>query len=163
MHIIISNNKLTFGDYKLKCAVGKRGIKLKRREGDNITPIGNYKVVEILYRKDRVSEIISKIKKRPIKKNMGWCNDPSSIKYNRLITFPFNYSAEKLYRKDNTYDIIIVLNYNYKPTLKGKGSAIFIHVAKKNYSKTQGCIAIEKKNLIKLISKIQKTTKVKIF
>ena len=103
MHIIISNNKLTFGDYKLKCAVGKRGIKLKRREGDNITPKGNYKVVEILYRKDRVSKIISKIKKRPIKKNMGWCNDPSSIKYNRLITFPFNYSAEKLYRKDNTY------------------------------------------------------------
>ena len=163
MHIIIKNNKLTFGDYKLKCAVGKRGIKLKRREGDNITPKGNYKVVEILYRKDRVSKIISKIKKRPIKNNMGWCNDPSSIRYNRLITFPFNYSAEKLYRKDNTYDIIIVLNYNYKPTLKGKGSAIFIHVAKKNYSKTQGCIAIEKKNLIKLISKIQKTTKVKIF
>ena len=163
MHIIINNNKLTFGDYKLKCAVGKRGIKLKRREGDNITPKGNYKVVEILYRKDRVSEIISKIKKRPIKKNMGWCNDPFSIKYNRLITFPFNYSAEKLYRKDNTYDIIIVLNYNYKPTLKGKGSAIFIHVAKRNYSKTQGCIAIEKKNLIKLISKIQKTNKIKIF
>ena len=93
---------------------------------------------------------------------MGWCDDPHSKHYNKLIKFPFKYSAEKLYRKDNTYDIILVLNYNFNPIRKGKGSAIFIHVAKKNYKKTLGCIAVRKKDLKKIIKKINKSTIINI-
>ena len=72
---------------------------------------------------------------------MGWCDDPKSKKYNKLIKLPFHISYEKLYKKENIYDIILVLNYNMNPIIKNKGSAIFIHVAKKNYKKTEGCIA----------------------
>ena len=93
---------------------------------------------------------------------MGWCNDPRSSKYNKLITIPINSSYEKLYKKNNTYDIILVLNYNMNPIKKNKGSAIFIHIAKKNYNKTAGCIAIKKIDLIKILGKIKINTKVKI-
>ncbi len=89
---------------------------------------------------------------------MGWCDDPKSKHYNKLITFPFKYRAEKLFKKDNSYDIILVLNFNLNPTRKGKGSAIFIHVAKKNYKKTLGCIAVSKKSLKLIIKKIKKST-----
>ena len=162
MHILINKKYLTYGQYKVKCAVGKRGIGYKKKEGDLITPIGQYKIKFILYRKDRIKKIQSKIKKVVIKKNMGWCDDPNSKKYNKLINLPFNFKYEKLFKKENTYDIILVLNYNMNPIRKNKGSAIFIHVVKKNYRKTKGCIAIGKAQLLKIIKKIKNNTEVKI-
>ena len=125
-----------------------------------ITPIGLFEICYILYRKDRVKNLKALIKKIPITKNMGWCNDSKSKKYNKIIKYPSNYSFEKLYRKDNVYDIILVLNYNMKPIRKNKGSAIFIHVAKKDYKPTEGCIAIKKKELIKIIQNLKRKTKV---
>jgi len=162
MHIIIKNKFLIYNNYKVKCALGKRGIGIKKKEGDFITPKGVYKIKYILYRKDRIKKIKTKFSKIVIKKNMGWCNDPKSSKYNKLITIPINYSYEMLYKKNNTYDIILVLNYNMSPIKKNKGSAIFIHIAKKNYNKTAGCIAIKKIDLIKILGKIKINTKVKI-
>ena len=93
---------------------------------------------------------------------MGWCDDTNSTKYNKLIKLPFNFSCEKLYKKSNIYDIIIVLNFNMNPVKKNKGSAIFIHVAKKGFKNTEGCIALKKNDLLKIIKFIKKTTKVKI-
>jgi len=93
---------------------------------------------------------------------MGWCDDPSSKYYNKLIKFPFKYKAEKLYKKENIYDVIIVMNYNSKPIVKNKGSAIFLHVATRNYKPTQGCIAVSKKDIKTLISYIDKKTKLSI-
>ena len=107
-----------------------------------------------MYRKDRISHLKSKIKKLAIQKNMGWCDDPKSKSYNKLIKFPFKHRAEKLYRRDNIYDIILVLNFNISPIIKGKGSAIFIHIAKKNYKKTLGCIAVSKISLKKIVKNI---------
>ena len=162
MHIVINKKYLTYENYKVKCALGKRGIAYKRKEGDFVTPKGKYKIKYILYRKDRVKRIDTKIKKIAIKKNMGWCNDSKSKNYNRLIKLPTVYNFEKLFKKNNTYDILIVLNYNMNPTIKDKGSAIFIHVAKKNYKKTEGCIALKKNDLLKIIKKLKKNTVVKI-
>ena len=93
---------------------------------------------------------------------MGWCDDPKSKQYNKLISLPFNYSHERLFKKKNIYDIILVLNYNMRPYKKNKGSAIFIHIAKKNYKKTLGCIAINKTDLLKLLKKIKINTKAMI-
>ncbi len=93
---------------------------------------------------------------------MGWCDDPKSKSYNKLINFPFNYSFEKLFKRENVYDIILVLNYNMRPIKKNKGSAIFIHIAKKNYAKTKGCIAVKKTELLKIAKAIKINTKVKI-
>ena len=162
MYIFINKKNLTCNNYKAKCAIGKRGIGLKRKEGDLITPKGKYKIKYILYRKDRIKKIQSKIKKIAIKKNMGWCDDIKSTKYNKLIKLPSSNSYEKLYKKENIYDLILVLNYNINPIRKGKGSAIFIHVARKNYKSTLGCIAVSKKNLKKIIKKINKSTIVNI-
>ena len=163
MTIIIKNKEtLLIDDFKFKCSVGKLGFSKNKREGDNKTPIGVFNLGEIYYRKDRIKKITSKLKIISIQKNMGWCDDPYSKHYNKLVKFPFKYSAEKLYRKDSTYDIILVLNYNLNPIRKGKGSAIFIHIAKKNYKKTLGCIAVNKKDLKKIIKKINKSTIVNI-
>ena len=162
MHILINEKYLTFSNYKAKCAIGKRGIGLKKKEGDLITPKGKYKIKYILYRKDRIRKIQSKIKKIEIKKNMGWCDDPKSKNYNKLVKLPSKFNYEKLYKKKNIYDIILVLNYNMQPIIKNKGSAIFIHVATKDYRKTEGCIALKKKDLLEIIKKVKKNTKVKI-
>ena len=97
-----------------------------------------------------------------IKKNTGWCDDPKSQKYNKLINLPFNYSYEKLFIKENIYDIILVLNYNMSPIKRNKGSAIFIHVASKYLKSTKGCIAIKKNKLIKLIQNLKKNTKISL-
>ena len=93
---------------------------------------------------------------------MGWCNDPKSKDYNKLINLPFNYSYEDLFRKENIYDIVLVLNYNMSPIKKNRGSAIFIHIAKKDYKKTQGCVAVKKIALLKILKEITIYTKVKI-
>tara|TARA_Y200000002_G_C22644369_1_gene648457 strand:- start:344 stop:835 length:492 start_codon:yes stop_codon:yes gene_type:complete len=162
MRIHIKNKYLSIDNYKVKCAIGKRGINVKKKEGDLITPRGLFKIKFILYRKDRISNLKTKIKKIAINKSMGWCDDPRSVCYNKLINLPFKYSAEKLHRTENTYDIILVLNYNMSPIIKNKGSAIFIHIAKNNFKKTAGCIAIRKISIKKIASMINKKTLVKI-
>ena len=93
---------------------------------------------------------------------MGWCDDPKSIDYNKQIELPSKFSHEKLYRNDNLYDLILVLNYNTNPIVKNKGSAIFLHITNDSYKKTKGCIALKKDDLIQLISKISEKTKIKI-
>jgi L,D-peptidoglycan transpeptidase YkuD (ErfK/YbiS/YcfS/YnhG family) len=160
MIIINKSGYLKFKNLKFKCSLGKSGIGEKKIEGDNITPEGTYQIIRVYYRKDRIKKIKAKIKLFEIKKNFGWCDQPNSKFYNRLIDIPNKLSHEKLYREDNLYDLILVLNYNMRPIIKNKGSAIFIHVSQKNYKNTAGCIALKKNHLIKLISKIKKITKV---
>lgn len=161
--IIINKSKyLKYKNFKFKCALGKKGIGKKKKEGDKTTPIGTYKIFKIYYRNDRLKKINSKIKLHKINKNFAWCDDPLSEKYNQLIKLPTKYGHEKLYRRDSIYDLILVLNYNMKPIIKNKGSAIFIHVARKNYESTEGCVALKKEDLIILIKKIKKNTKVLI-
>ena len=94
---------------------------------------------------------------------MVWCDDPRSQKYNQLVKLPFDFGYEKLYKKENVYDIVLVLNFNMNPIKKNKGSAIFIHVVKKNFRKTEGCVAIRKFELLKITRELKKNTKVKIF
>ena len=162
MHILINKKYLIYKNYKVKCAIGKRGIGIKKKEGDLITPKGQYKIKFILYRKDRIKKIKTKIKTIIIKKSMGWCDDPNSNQYNKLIRLPSNYRFERLYKKENTYDIILVLTFNMNPIIKNKGSAIFIHISKKNYKKTEGCVALKKIHLLKILKELKKNTKVKI-
>ena len=145
MNIIIKNHFLLYKSYKLKCSIGKSGFTNFKKEGDLATPKGLFRLGLLYYRKDRVKLAKCKIKKKVIKKNMGWCDDIKSKKYNKEISFPFKHNAEKLYRKDNIYDIFINIKYNHFPIIKGKGSAIFLHLFNKKYKSTNGCIALEKK------------------
>ena len=162
MIIVKKSGYLKYKNLKFQCALGKAGIKNKKMEGDNITPKGIFEIIKMYYRADKIKDIRTSIKKIKIKKNMGWCDDPNSRFYNKQIKLPTKFSHEKLYRNDNLYDLILVLNYNTNPIIKNKGSAIFLHIAKNSYKKTKGCIALKKKHLIKIISKIKKNTKIKI-
>ena len=160
MIIINKSGYLKYKNFICRCALGSAGVGNKKIEGDNITPKGTFKIVKIYCRKDRIKKISSKFKLIKITKNMGWCDDPKSENYNKLIKLPSKFGYEKLYRKDNLYDLILVLNYNINPTIKNKGSAIFIHIKNGNFKKTKGCIALKKNNLLKIINLIQKNTKV---
>jgi L,D-peptidoglycan transpeptidase YkuD (ErfK/YbiS/YcfS/YnhG family) len=162
MIIVKESGYLTFKNLKFQCAWGKAGIGKKIREGDSITPRGIFKLVKVFYRADKIKNLKTPLKKIRIKKIMGWCDDPKSKFYNKLIILPINFGCEKLYRSDRLYDLVVVLNYNLNPIIKNKGSAIFIHIAKKSFKKTQGCIALNKENLINLLSVIRKNTKIKI-
>ena len=161
MHIIIKNKKLIINNYKVKCAIGKRGIRIKKKEGDLITPKGKFKIKYIFYRSDRLSNFKSNIKKIIIKKNMGWCDDPSSKYYNRLIKVSKKLKHEKLFRKDYKYDLLIPIKYNFKKRVLGKGSCIFLHLTK-NYKPTAGCIALNKKDFMVMLKLINSKTKIKI-
>ena len=162
MIIVKKSGYLKYNNLKFRCALGEAGIGRKLKEGDKITPEGIFKIIKVYYRPDRIKKIITNFKTVKIKKNMGWCDDSKSLTYNRQIKLPSKFTHEKLYRRDNIYNLIAVLNYNMNPTVKRNGSAIFIHIAKKNYKPTAGCIALKREDLIKLLKKIKKNTRIKI-
>ena len=164
MRIILKNKEtLLYDDFKFKCSIGKKGSSNNKKEGDNKTPKGIFKIGSIYYRADRVKKPKSNLNTIIIKKNMGWCNDPNSKFYNKLIKIKknLNFSYEKLFRTDSKYNLLIVIKYNCKKIIKNKGSAIFLHLTK-NYSPTQGCIAMKKKDFLILCKLIKKNTKIKI-
>ena len=162
MIIKIKKHLLLYKGYKLKCSIGKSGISNSKKEGDLATPEGTFNLGKLYYRKDRIRLPQCKINKKIIRKNMGWCNDNKSKKYNQEIAFPFKYEAEKLYRKDKIYDLFINIKYNSKPVIKHKGSAIFLHISNNKYRPTQGCVAITKKDFFKILPHINKKTKISI-
>ena len=162
MIIVKKTGVLSFLNRRYKCALGYGGIKKNKKEGDGATPFGIYNLTKIYYRKDKIQKLQSPLKKIIIKKNMIWCDDPNSRFYNRQSYLPKKFSYEELYRKDNIYDIILVLDYNINPIKKNKGSAIFLHVAKKNYKPTKGCIALKKKDLLFILKNLKRRTKIKI-
>lgn len=162
MIIINKTSYLIYKNLKFRCSLGKNSVGEKKFEGDNVTPTGIYKLVNVFFRKDRIAKIKTKMIFNEIKKNMGWCDDPKSRKYNKLIKLPSKFSHEKLFREDHLYDLIIVINYNMNPIIKNKGSAIFIHLATRNYSPTSGCIGLKKKNMIELLKKLKKNEFIKI-
>ena len=164
MTIIIKNkDTLLIDDFKIRCSVGKNGFSKKKIEGDLKTPKGKFNLGNIYYRADRVQKPLSKVRSIPIKKNMGWCDDPSSEFYNKQIKIKKDLKIryEKLYRKDHKYDFLILIKYNYKNTAKLKGSAIFLHLTK-NYLPTKGCVALCKKDFLILIKLISRKTMIKI-
>ncbi len=162
MQLILKNkDTLLFGEFKFKCAVGKKGITSNKVEGDKKTPKGVFSLGSLFYRKDRFSNLVTRLKKIPIKKTMGWCDDVNSENYNKKIFIKKKIKHEKLFRKDKIYDLLLPINYNTKKPIKNKGSAIFIHLTKK-YEKTLGCISIKKKDFLVLLKVIDKKTKIKI-
>ena len=157
-----NKDTLIFDDFIFQCAVGKKGISSKKKEGDKKTPIGQFAIENLYYRSDRIQKPLTDLKCIKIKKNMGWCDDPLDIKnYNKLIKLNKKIKCEKLYRKDHNYDLLIPIKYNFLKRIKFKGSCIFIHLTN-DYKPTLGCIAIKKKDLLIILKLINKKTKIKI-
>ena len=164
MTITLKNkHTLQIDDFILNCSIGKKGLSSNKKEGDLRTPRGIFKFTFLMYREDKIKKISSKLKKIKIKKNMGWCDDPASKYYNKMIKFPFKESAEKLYLSKNIYDLILAINFNTNPVVKGKGSAIFLHIAEKKFKPTKGCLAIKRSDFIKILPFITKKTSLIIY
>ena len=157
-----NKDKLIVNDFKFKCCIGKNGTKKSKIEGDNSTPKGIFTLGTLYYRKDRVKKPVTNLKTKIIRSNLGWCNDPRHIFYNKEIEIQKKIHHEKLYRKDQKYDYFLVINYNIKKTLPNRGSAIFLHLTK-NYNQTAGCIALKKNDFLILLKLINKKTKIKIY
>ena len=159
--IIHVKNKdtLIIDDFKFKCCIGKNGLNSNKTEGDYTTPKGLFDLKKLYFRKDRVGIPKSKIRKKIIKKNMAWCDDPNHQKYNEEIEVYNKNTKEKLYRTDHKYDYVITINHNYKK-VPNKGSAVFIHLTN-NYNPTSGCVALKKKDFEILLKLINKKTKIK--
>ena len=150
---------LSVGSSSMRCAVGRKGIGVKRFEGDSITPAGRHKLVNWRARFDRSRG--SHIGCDRISESSGWCDDPRSSSYNLPVSLPLRFGAEALWRDDGLYDLIGVINFNFRPRVRGRGSAIFLHVAQHYLPPTAGCIALPRSQLYKL--KAVLSTKVQIF
>ena len=161
MNVVNKNGTLIHNKKRYKCSLGEYGITCRKKEGDKKTPSGIFSLGNVFYRKDKIKNLKTNLKKIVIKKNMAWCDEPNNKYYNKLI-YTNDIKKEKLYRKDNLYNIVVVINYNIQPILKNKGSAIFIHLAKQNYSGTMGCIGLKENDLLNILKTISKKTKIKI-
>jgi len=161
------------------CSIGKSGIRTDKKEGDGATPAGNFLIREIFYRSDKLSaEEITQLKKMQAKgfsikaltQDDGWVDDAKSADYNKFVKISAlkdqATSHENLWRNDDVYDIIAVIGYNDDPVVKGKGSAIFMHVARPlpsgGYAPTVGCVAFSKADLLKVLAAVTPKTRIEI-
>ncbi len=162
--LIFLKNKDTLqcDEFLFKCSVGKKGLTSQKKEGDFKTPRGIFKFDSLYYRKDRIKKPKTKLKIIKINQRMGWSNDVRHPKlYNKLIKRNKKIKHEKMFRKDNKYDLVIPIKYNYNKIKVGKGSAIFLHLTK-NYKPTAGCIALKKSDFLILLRFIDQNSKIKI-
>ena len=164
MTILVKNkHTLQIDEFKFNCCIGKKGSTSNKKEGDKKTPKGTFKIENLYFREDRIKKPLTLLKCIKIKKDMGWCDDINfPKKYNKLIKIDKKIRHEKLKRKDNKYDLLIPIKYNFNKPTTGKGSCIFIHLTK-NYQPTAGCVALKKKDFLIMLKLINKDSTIKIF
>ncbi|WP_298726113.1 L,D-transpeptidase family protein [uncultured Ferrovibrio sp.] len=162
--LVTSDGWLRFGGLRFRCALGKGGCKPEadKREGDGATPLGRYPLRQVMYRPDRLQAPATRLPIRPLDPLDGWCDDPADPAYNRPVKLPYAASHEKLWRKDHVYDIIVELGHNDDPPIPGLGSAIFMHVARPDYTGTEGCIALALPDLQALLAAVPARAAVQI-
>ena len=164
MTIFIKNkHTLQIDAFKFKCCIGKNGSTMNKKEGDKKTPKGTFKIENLYFRKGRKEKPSTLLNCIEIKKDMGWCDDIRfPKKYNKLLKVDKKIKHEKLKRKDQKYDLLIPIKYNFKKPITGLGSCIFIHLTK-DYKPTAGCVALKEKDFLIMLKLIKKNSKIKIF
>ncbi len=146
------------------CALGKAGIRpgSLKSEGDHSTPSGLFFPKQLLFRPDRITNIDCAISQAPLSPESGWCDDPASPDYNRLVALPHAARCETLWRDEHVYDLILTINHNDRPVVPGRGSAIFFHITKRNFSPTEGCVALEEKDFLEILKALGQETLIRI-
>jgi L,D-peptidoglycan transpeptidase YkuD (ErfK/YbiS/YcfS/YnhG family) len=143
-----------------RCAVGRAGIAEKQREGDGITPAGSWPLRRVLYRSDRLSAPRCVLPVAPLGPHDAWSDTPDDPDYNRLVKLPHRSSAEAMWRDDHLYDVVVVVGYNDDPVIAGKGSAIFIHIARAEFTPTEGCVALALSDLLEAIAQLNRNDRI---
>jgi L,D-peptidoglycan transpeptidase YkuD (ErfK/YbiS/YcfS/YnhG family) len=149
---------LIAGATALPVALGRAGIKANKREGDGATPRGAFRLKRLWWRADRHTRPRTLLPVRRIGPHDGWCEDPSDRHYNQRITIPKNIKTDRLARKDSLYDFIIELDHNTRPRVAGRGSAVFIHIARPGFTPTAGCVALSMNSLRHLLARVGPAT-----
>ena len=150
--VVHKDGRALWNGREIRAALGKGGISREKHEGDHATPVGVFLLREVLYRPDRLRAPKTSLPLRPLSPADGWCDAPEDPRYNRRVTLPYGASAEQLWRGDRLYDVLVPLGYNDDPVVPGRGSAIFLHVARPDFGGTEGCVALALEDLIALLA-----------
>lgn len=142
--------RLKVGGREFRCALGRHGIVAgpDKQEGDGKTPAGAWPLRTVLFRPDRLEAPATRLAIHPLRPLDAWCDDPASPFYNQKIAWPGSASAERLWRDDDLYDLVVVVGHNVHPIIVGRGSAIFLHVATPDFAPTAGCVALSRRDLL---------------
>jgi L,D-peptidoglycan transpeptidase YkuD (ErfK/YbiS/YcfS/YnhG family) len=154
---------LQAGPLSLPVAIGRTGIKANKREGDGATPRGAFRLKRLWWRADRHPRPATLLPVRRIQPDDGWCEDPSDRHYNRPVKLPPRSPADRLARKDPLYDFIIEIDHNTRPRVAGRGSAVFIHIARPGFAPTAGCVALTMPSLRRLLARVGPRTKIMVY
>lgn len=149
--VVDPSGTLSFVGRHYRCAVGKGGCTNDKTEGDGATPRGRFLLREVYFRDDRMARLVTQLPVFSLRPDDGWCDDPSRPEYNTKVVLPFAGTHEQLWKDDSIYDIIVVIGYNDAPIIPGKGSAIFMHIVRPDYTPTEGCIALAQQDLLDVL------------
>ena len=165
----MSDGRFDLGERWCDCALGKGGVvpAADKREGDGCSPLGVWPVRRVLYRPDRTFGALGGLLKAgietaPIAPNDGWCDAPGDRNYNRPVKLPYPVSAERMWRDDHVYDVVIVLGHNDDPVVPLMGSAIFVHLARPDYAPTEGCVALSRSDMAILLNQLERGSAISI-
>ncbi|MGO4706588.1 L,D-transpeptidase [Microvirga sp. 2MCAF38] len=154
--------RLVAGNLVLPCALGRSGTTHHKKEGDGGSPVGSFALLQAFYRPDRGPRPRTGLPLHPIRKTDGWSDDPRDRRYNRLVSLPCPTSHEEMWRADDVYDVVVDIGWNRGPIAKGRGSAIFLHLARPGFTPTQGCVAVEKRMIRRLLERLGPQTRIEI-
>lgn len=135
-------------------ALGRTGPSLTKREGDGHSPVGRFRILKVLFRPDRMPRPRTRLPVAPIAPDDGWSDDPAARDYNRPVTLPYAGSHERMWREDHLYDLVLILDHNTHPSVPGRGSAVFVHLARDGFAPTEGCVALRRGELMRLVSRL---------
>ena len=154
-----TRGRLLGGGVDMAAAIGRSGLMARKREGDGASPRGEFRILGGFYRPDRFRvKPRSGVPLLPLRQDDGWCDDPADRNYNRPVPHPYPASHEAMWRGDHVYDIVLVLDFNIRPRIRGGGSAIFFHLARSDYRPTAGCLALSRADMLKLLPRLSTRT-----
>lgn len=148
------------GQLSIPVALGRGGIKANKREGDGATPRGIFKPVRVWWRADRHLRPRTHLPVRPISPVDAWCETPGDANYNRAVRLAEGHLSDRLQREDHLYDYIVEINHNTNPRVAGRGSAVFLHLARPKFAPTAGCVAMTRPNMLRLLERIGPDTRI---
>jgi L,D-peptidoglycan transpeptidase YkuD (ErfK/YbiS/YcfS/YnhG family) len=158
-----SQGLLQVGGLVFSCALGRGGISAGKREGDGATPLGSMRILSGYFRNDHFSGgRKTRLAMAPISRDLGWCEVPDDRNYNRPVRIPYGASHERMLRADRLYDACLVLDWNISPRRRGRGSAIFFHLARPGFTPTQGCVAVTARTMARLLPLLSDRTVVRV-
>ncbi|MBM3599282.1 MAG: hypothetical protein FJX35_13750 [Alphaproteobacteria bacterium] len=148
----VHNGTVSWGARSVRCALGRSGIMVDKKEGDGATPAGIFALRRVLYRPDRLTAPATRLPTEAINRDDGWCDDPIDPQYNRPVRLPYLGRHERMWREDGLYDVVVVMSHNDDPVVPGRGSAVFMHVARTDFGPTEGCVAFARSDLLSILA-----------